>query len=95
MNEKLSTIRRNPTNRLSDTVFGRKHKPDYLLFLSMTILLTVGLVVIYSVSPAISARLVGDVDPNHFMYRQLIFLALGFSVFAFASLVPVRLWEVV
>lgn len=95
MNEKLSTIRRNPTNRLSDTVFGRKHKPDYLLFLSMTILLTVGLVVIYSVSPAISARLVGDVDPNHFMYRQLIFLALGFSVFAFASLVPLRLWEVV
>lgn len=95
MNEKLSTRRRNPTNRLSDVVFGRKHKPDYLLFLSMTILLTVGLVVIYSVSPAISARLVGDVDPNHFMYRQLIFLALGFSVFAFASLVPLRLWEVV
>ncbi len=94
MNEKLGTKRRNPTNRLSDVAFGRKHKPDYLLFLSMAVLLTVGLVVIYSVSPAISARLVGDVDPNHFMYRQLIFLALGFSVFTFASLVPLRLWEV-
>ncbi len=92
MNDQASSIRR-PKNRLSKAIFGRKHKPDYLLFLSMTALLTVGLVVIYSVSPAISARLVGDVDPNHFMYRQLIFLALGFGVFGFASLFPLRYWE--
>jgi cell division protein FtsW len=93
MNAQVNTRRRNPSSSSLQTTSGRKHRPDYLLFLSMTTLLVVGLVVIYSVSPAISARLVGDVDPNHFMYRQLTFLALGFAVFTFSSIVPLKFWE--
>lgn len=72
---------------------GRRHRPDYLLMLLIVMLLAIGLVVIYSVSPAISAQLVGDVDPNHFMYRQLMFLGLGFGVFAFTSVVPLSIWN--
>ncbi|MFO0970760.1 MAG: putative peptidoglycan glycosyltransferase FtsW [Candidatus Saccharimonadales bacterium] len=72
---------------------GRRHRPDYILMLCIVILLSIGLVVIYSVSPAISAQLVGDVDPNHFMYRQLFFLGLGFSVFTVASIIPLAFWS--
>lgn len=93
MSLQTNTIRR-PKSSLQSSM-GRKHRPDYLLFLSMTALLVVGLVVIYSVSPAISARLVGDVDPNHFMYRQIMFLALGFGVFAFASFIPLKFWQII
>jgi len=74
------------------SVLGRRHRPDYVLMLCMVMLLAIGLVVIYSVSPAISAQLVGDVDPNHFMYRQLIFLGLGFGVFTAAYFLPLSVW---
>lgn len=84
---------RNPVVKNSDSILGRKHKPDYILVLCIAVLLAIGLVVIYSVSPAISARLVGDVDPNHFMYRQLLFLGIGSAVFTFASLVPLSFWN--
>lgn len=80
-----------PTNAMSS--LGRRHRPDYILMLCMVMLLSIGLIVIYSVSPAISAQLAGDVDPNHFMYRQLMFLALGFGVFITASLLPLGFWE--
>ena len=74
------------------SVLGRRHKPDYILVLTVTTLLAIGLIVIYSVSPAISAQLVGDVDPNHFMYRQLLFLVLGFGVLGVTSTLPLNIW---
>jgi cell division protein FtsW len=79
-----------PQNKMEVT--SRRHRPDYILMLCMMILLAIGLVVIYSVSPAISAQLTGDIDPNHFMYRQLLFLMLGFGVFTFTSLMPFSIW---
>lgn len=89
----IQSRRRRPSATASEDLnLGRRHRPDYLLVLCIAILLAIGLVVIYSVSPAISARLVGDVDPNHFMYRQLLFLLLGSGVFAVASIVPLSLW---
>lgn len=89
-----STRRRQPA--LASTVkssLGRRHRPDYLLVLCIMMLLAIGLIVIYSVSPAISAQLSGDIDPNHFMYRQLLFLGLGFGVFTAASLLPLSFWS--
>lgn len=77
----------------SEMELGRRHRPDYILMLCMLMLLAIGLVVIYSVSPAISAQLVGDVNPNHFMYRQLVFLMLGFGVFTAASFLPLSFWS--
>lgn len=77
----------------SGEILGRRHRPDYILMLCMVILLAIGLIVIYSVSPAISAQLVGDVDPNHFMYRQLMFLGMGFGVFTVTSLLPLSFWS--
>lgn len=61
-----STRRVRAPARVEDAL-GRRHRPDYILMLCIFMLLAIGLVVIYSVSPAISAQLVGDVNPNHFM----------------------------
>lgn len=84
--------RRPDVAKASSDVLGRKHRPDYILMLMIMMLLAIGLIVIYSVSPAISAQLTGDVDPNHFMYRQLFFLLLGFGVFGATSLLPLSIW---
>lgn len=95
MNPSLRSTRQQRRSVEGESLFmlGRRHRPDYLLMLLIVILLSIGLVVIYSVSPAISAQLVGDVDPNHFMYRQIMFLGLGFGVFAFTSIVPLTFWN--
>ncbi|MCA9301364.1 cell division protein FtsW [Candidatus Saccharibacteria bacterium] len=77
----------------SQSTLGRRHRPDYLLLLCIFMLLAIGLVVIYSVSPAIAAQLSGDVDSNHFMYKQILFLLIGFSVFTVASLLPISFWQ--
>lgn len=74
---------------------GRRHRPDYILALCIIMLLAIGLVVIYSVSPAISAQLGSEVNPNHFMYRQVRFLLIGVAVFLAASHIPLKFWAFV
>ena len=49
----------------------RKHRGDFMIVLFMSILMLLGLVVIYSISPALSARINSagyTLDQNHFMY---------------------------
>lgn len=60
---------------------GRRHRPDYILGLCILALLVVGLMVMYSVSPALSAQLGEGVDPNHFMNRHIRFLFIGAAAF--------------
>ena len=86
------SLRRVRAPAKTDDVLGRRHRPDYILMLCIVMLLAIGLVVIYSVSPAISAQLAGDVNPNHFMYKQILFLLLGFGIFTAASIVPLNIW---
>lgn len=63
-----------------------------LLFLS--ILLLLGLVVIYAISPALTARIGGDnLDQNMFMYRQAIYLALGLAAFSAMAVIPLSFWS--
>lgn len=62
----------------------------------MSILMLLGLVVIYSISPALTARINSaghDLDQNHFMYRQVAYLGVGVLAFIAASLVPIDLWR--
>ena len=93
MNPGVVRRRQPQVAKANSNILGRRHRPDYILMLTIVMLLAIGLIVIYSVSPAISAQLSGDVDPNHFMYRQLIFLVLGFGVFGATSMLPLSLWS--
>jgi cell division protein FtsW len=66
-----------------------------LLLLFISILLLLGLVIIYSISPALTARMQGgqNLDQNLFMYRQLLYLCIGVAAFATTALIPIDFWN--
>jgi cell division protein FtsW len=70
---------------------ARKHKPDYWLLVISALLLTIGLVVVYSISPGLSAS--QHVSQGYFVTKQLIDVVLGITTFSLASLVPIRIWR--
>lgn len=77
---------------LKDTPFiSRRHRPDMLLLLFISILVLLGLVIIYSISPALAER--QNVDQNVFMYKQLLYLAFGITAFTVMSLIPLDFWS--
>lgn len=74
----------------------RRHRGDFLIVLFMSMLVLLGLVVIYSISPALTARINAaghSLDQNHFMYRQVAYIAVGVLAFVAASLVPLGFWR--
>ncbi len=85
--------------RLSTRVAGtdrRKHKPDYGLVIVVGLLLLLGLIIMYAVSPALVQRegaqnLIGG--EYHYVYRQSLSVALGILAFAVMSLVPITFWQ--
>ncbi len=73
----------------------RRHRPDYRLVLFMGLLLLIGLVVLFAISPYQVERINldgGSLDQAHFMQRQLMYLAAGLGAFMLAALVPVSFW---
>lgn len=75
----------------------RRHRPDYQIVLFMGLLMLVGLVVLYSISPAraelINANTDSALGASHFMQRQSLYLAIGLGVFAAAAFFPVKYWK--
>lgn len=76
--------------RGADGELGRRHKPDHWLFVLTALLLGVGLVVVYSISPGLAAS--QNISQNYFISKQLIDVALGLAAFGFAAFFPVRKW---
>lgn len=74
----------------------RRHRGDFAIVLFMSVLMLLGLVVIYSISPALTARINAagnNLDQNHFMYRQVLYLLAGVVAFAITSFIPVTWWR--
>lgn len=86
------------TLRASATVteFVRRHRPDYQLILFMGILVLLGLVVLFAISPA-RVELINQggssLDQTHFMQRQVLYLAVGLSAFVAAAMIPIKYWQ--
>lgn len=70
---------------------GRRHKPDYWILILTALLLTIGLVVVYSISPGLAAS--QHVSQNYFVTKQLLDVVLGISAFAIAAYIPVDIWK--
>ena len=70
---------------------GRRHKPDHWLFVLTALLLGIGLVVVYSISPGLAAS--QHISQNYFISKQLIDVGLGLAAFAFAAYLPLRKWQ--
>lgn len=69
----------------------RRHRPDYVLIIISLILLTIGLVVIYSISPALS--LTNNVSQSYFINRQMLSILFGFVAFVVAITMPISFWK--
>jgi len=69
----------------------RRHRPDYILVILSLLLLTIGLVVIYSISPALS--LTNNVSQNYFINRQMLSIVFGFIAFVVAITMPISFWK--
>ncbi len=69
----------------------RRHRPDYWLVVLMGLLLTIGIVVVYAISPALAVE--KNVSSNYYLIRQLIAVALGTVMFVVTARVPLQQWR--
>lgn len=69
----------------------RRHKPDHWLLIISALLMVVGLVVVYSISPALAAS--QQISQGYFVTKQLIAVGLGVVSFSLAAIVPIDFWK--
>lgn len=69
----------------------RRHRPDYWLVVISALLLAIGLVVVYSISPGLAIEEV--VPQSYFINRQLIAVGLGVVAFAVVANLPLSTWH--
>ncbi|HEY6736466.1 MAG TPA: putative lipid II flippase FtsW [Candidatus Saccharimonadia bacterium] len=72
---------------------NRAHHPDYVIALAITILLAIGLVLMYSISPILSHKLVGSADRNYYFLNQLKYVAVGVVAWIAASSIRYDRWR--
>jgi cell division protein FtsW len=83
--------RRRTRVQIAELDLGRKHRPDYWLLILCVILLSIGLVVVYAISPALSAS--NHVSGNYYVSKQLIAIALSVVAFFITAQVPLKWWK--
>jgi cell division protein FtsW len=69
----------------------RRHRPDYWLLVISALLLAIGLVVVYSISPALTVGT--ELSDNYFVNKQLIAVGLGLIVFVVTANLPLKTWN--
>lgn len=82
---------RRPVMVAAGGVSQRRHKPDYTLLLMSLVLLVVGLIVVYAISPGLS--MTKQVGENFFITKQLISIGLGLVAFGAVMTVPLGSWR--
>jgi cell division protein FtsW len=70
---------------------ARRHKPDYALVMMSALLLVVGLIIVYAISPGLSAQ--KQLSENYFVTKQLMAIGLGVVAFIVTSIVPFSKWK--
>lgn len=78
-------------NRRTESVKPRRHKPDYALVLISVVLLVIGLIVIYAISPGLVAS--QKVSDNYYISKQVIAITLGLMAFAAVAYTPIERWR--
>jgi cell division protein FtsW len=69
----------------------RRHRPDYTLLIIILVLLFVGVIVIYSISPALAIENGGTA--GYYVLHQSLDVILGLIAFIIASRVPYDYWK--
>lgn len=89
--QQSAPARRRPEIRRTASQLGRKHRPDYWLLIWCAALLAIGLVVVYAISPALSAA--NHVSGNYYVGKQLLAIGLSIVAFVATSQVPLTWWR--
>lgn len=69
----------------------RKHRPDYGIVIIASILLGIGMVVMYAISPALAAQ-GGGASDSYFVIRQFVAIVLGLIAFFISAKIPLDTW---
>lgn len=69
----------------------RRHRPDYLLVIIALFLVTIGLAVVYAITPALNATSGGG--GAHYVSRQLVAIALSIVAFFVTARIPLKTWR--
>lgn len=88
MSELAIRRRRFDTGRPKEPELIRRHRPDYLLLIFVVLLMMLGLVVLYSIQPALQSTY-----ETGFVGRQIIFTTVGISVFLLTSRIKLKFFE--
>ena len=72
---------------------SRRPRRDHGLVAAIGLLILIGLVVIYTISPALNYSNIENANPNYFIYQHLINLAIGLIAFYGASKLPLEWWR--
>jgi cell division protein FtsW len=85
------TERRRRLPRIMELDLGRTHRPDYWLLILCAVLLGVGLVVVYAISPALSVTT--HVSGSYYTGKQLLAIGLSLVAFVITAQVPLPYWR--
>lgn len=69
----------------------RRHRPDYVLLIIISLLIAIGMIVVYAISPALGAG--SGSAGSHYVSRQLIAIALSIVAFFVTARIPLAVWQ--
>ncbi len=69
----------------------RKHRPDYWLLVLGTILVGIGLIILYAISPGLAVQ--KHVSENYYATKQIVAISLGIIAFVALANIPVTFWQ--
>lgn len=70
---------------------SRRHRPDYGILILTSLLLVIGLVIVYSISPALAA--LRHASQGSFVIKQFFDVGLAAAAFFLASAIPIKRWQ--
>lgn len=76
---------------IQDKSQTRRHRPDYWLLILMVALAAIGIIVVFSISPALEVE--KGINGNQYVLRQLIAVGLGLCIFGVAAAIPMNRWR--
>ncbi len=68
----------------------RRHRPDYWILILSLLLLAIGLIVVYAISPALVVE--KNVSGSYYFTRQVIAVGLSVVAFGITASIPSELW---
>jgi len=86
-----NALRKPQLSSSSQSQTTRKHRPDYMLVVYMTLLLAVGAVTVFAISPGITNG--KNLSENYYSIKQITAIGLGVFAFIGAAFIDVKTWK--